>query len=419
MGNSNLIDPKAYGRSEQCINFLESQLLLSRGDVKKFYSMYRKAHSMNPRYQYLLPISAFLDFFDIDCTIIHKLIFGWISSQSPFTFSFVEFVTVLCCFLTLKDSDFGKFIFVLFDSNCDGKLESDEIADLVRMVKKEDRAADRPILNILSQLESSGQSLNLSKFMVFYNKHTSLIHPFRQLKCDLRQKCMGEGYWAAKESLKVAPRHISLPFSDATSYPALAIAILEIQSSMETEDVFRLKSNPLVSSVVPTHRSSDPSPLPIRGVSTEGRISNSAAIAREQSTSADPRDKQPAPPLDRRTSARGGVSTKKILVRGNSSDDMLNNMGKPHKKQPSWHDHGRRKNSVAVMMVEEEAVTAPPPPLLSRPSHRRMGAAAENSSEFPSSADPASTQVGLSVPRGARSTRKLVMRQYSGDDMLH
>jgi hypothetical protein len=247
-GKSSAFNSREYGRTEECITYLEKEFWLSQNEIKRFHAIFLQIHKLGPQHEFLITCDALLDFFDIDSNVIHKLIFGWLSVEEPLTFSFVEFVIAVCCFLTLREPDFGKFLFVLIDANHDGILEYSEVKDLINVIKQEHNVSNDPLMNVLAKLKAdTSNSLifdgTVSKqyFMTLFIKHTSLSHPFRQLKCDLRRKCLGESYWTSREKLMLLPHHLEAKCCDAAKYPLIAQDVHVLLAEMAENGIVRYK----------------------------------------------------------------------------------------------------------------------------------------------------------------------------------
>ena len=392
MGGRLSVVSSDYGQSNECMEYLKKELWLTVNEINRFYAIFRQIHKANPRYEYLITAHGLLDYFDIDSNVIHKLIFGWLTTESPLTFSFVEFVIVICCFLTLREKDFGKFLFVLFDVNHDNILEFSEVRDLLGLIKKEDKASNGPVLNILAKMKMDTMnsptfdgSLSMSKFIALFNKHTSLSHPFRQLKCDLRRKCIGETYWHSKERLKVKHMEEELRekemsemvneddaeeraskyiYCDPARYPLMAEAVRKMLANMSATGQSRFhlsewsqkaaavaaeaagtggKGSPLhvdTSSrhTFPAVQKPSPSPGKRRSSTARGRGEDDKK-QREKKRDDEDGVLPTIPALAHEASLRSRTG---FIRRQGSNDDMLDSTGKPH-KLPSFKRGGSNR----------------------------------------------------------------------------
>lgn len=303
--SSSLINSNIYGRNQKCIEYLQKEFWLTNSNLNQFYFYFNSIFNLNNnlninKYKYLIHINEFLIYFNIESNSIHKLIFGWLKYdlKNFITFSFLEFVSILMLFLSLNDLEFGKFIFILFDTNRDGLLEYEEITELLNMIKKEDNVKNRPILNILYQLANSDiKTYNMSKFLTLFQKHTALINPFRQLKCELQILCLGTNFWDAKIHERMKPSRSSTKFANLDNYRTIAHDIQQLLNDMESSDPslerFSLNPNFLNQSA-----------------------SNERSIIRSTVPS---------------THSNSNTNTKRrSFRRGNSNDDMLDSQGKLH-----------------------------------------------------------------------------------------
>jgi Ca2+-binding EF-hand superfamily protein len=248
--NQSLISSSSYGRTLEAIEYLQKEFWLSKSDLQQFFSIFLEIYKMNPQHQHLISVTEFMVYFNIESNSVHKLIFGWLTKQSPLAFSFLEFVTLLCTFLSLSDQEFGKFVFVLFDQNGDGFLEYEEITSLVNLLRKEDNTKLRPFLNILSELTHSERiSYTLPNFLIFFHKHTALTNPFRQLKCELQRVIIGSNYWENKLMERLKPNRKESKFGNLERYPVIALEVQEIlhlteKNSSDLESMKRFFPNP-------------------------------------------------------------------------------------------------------------------------------------------------------------------------------
>jgi hypothetical protein len=185
--------------------FLQRYLGLTKSDINALYNIFLKIQKLDQSSLDRITCNGFFTYFDIDFTIMNFLIFGWLQDRQDqrIRFTFLEFAVVLCYFLTLQFQEFAAFVFVLFDADRNEEITLMEVMNLIKLCQQDCTTTKNKILNnVLSHLKEEfytnttiKNKMNLSEFCIFFNKHTSLVDPIRQLGLNLRRSIFGEPFW--------------------------------------------------------------------------------------------------------------------------------------------------------------------------------------------------------------------------------
>ena len=127
----------------------------------------------------------------------------WSLQVSRFNFLFlyclIFFLTVtIWNFLTIPFADIPKFCFLLFDEDCTGEMDIEEIKTMLRCIHlSKDSASAESVADSL--IEKNIQFFSLLSFTYYCKSHESLLYPIHVLQVHLKEVLMGASFWQEME----------------------------------------------------------------------------------------------------------------------------------------------------------------------------------------------------------------------------
>ena len=115
---------------------------------------------------------------------------------------FVVACTNYCCF---DKRALTTFAFDLYDDDCSGSIEADELHRVIKEIYGSKALAKSPlvarVLGKMNRMLDNGCGLNAKQFVEFTNDHPALLFPAFQLQRELQKGIVGDLFW-----LKIAVR---------------------------------------------------------------------------------------------------------------------------------------------------------------------------------------------------------------------
>ncbi|GMI17626.1 hypothetical protein TrLO_g4447 [Triparma laevis f. longispina] len=143
-----------------------------------------------------ISLDEFYAHFELKRSIFSDMAFSLMDEDKSGEIDFREFILTLWNFCSYDFKELCRFAFFLFDSDESGKLESEEVTDMVKSVYGEHFADDERVKRVLDCLDANGDGeVSISEWIMFNKKYPLLLFPAYQMQGKLREKVIGKWWW--------------------------------------------------------------------------------------------------------------------------------------------------------------------------------------------------------------------------------
>lgn len=233
------VDQTIVGRNQDCTDLLIS-LSLEQADLNILFTAFTDIDADDSgtiRYDELFA------YFHIEPTKFNETVFGYCDIDHRGYLTFLDFVIGIWLFLTVDQHELGGYAFILFDMDCTGSLDSEEIINLIHIIHNKTTIQSQATLVVLEQLKQSKEVFTCEKFQYWTRTHLSLLEPIQTLQLNLRKNLIGNSYWDAKtEYRKMHPEYTHLSYVYNLRQSAYKIQKRQVIGLIEERIMLRRKN---------------------------------------------------------------------------------------------------------------------------------------------------------------------------------
>jgi hypothetical protein len=193
-----LVDPNIVGRNQECTDLLFS-LSLNSADLDILFTAFLDIDADDSG---TIRFDELFAYFRVEPTKFNETVFGYCDVDQRGYLTFLDFVVGIWLFLTVDQSELGAYAFILFDSDCTGLLDSEEILNLIHVIHNKTTIQNKAVNHVINELKESKEIFTCEKFQNWTRTHLSLLEPAQSLQINLRKHLIGETYWDQKLSFR-------------------------------------------------------------------------------------------------------------------------------------------------------------------------------------------------------------------------
>jgi Ca2+-binding EF-hand superfamily protein len=192
------IDPNVVGRNQDCTDLLSS-LSLGNTDLDILFTAFTDIDADDSG---TIRFDELFAYFRIEPTKFNETVFGYCDADHRGYLTFLDFVIGVWLFLTVEKTELGAYAFILFDMDCTGLLDCEEIVNLIHIIHNKTTIQSQATLQVLEQLKLSKEFFTCDKFQEWTRTHLSLLEPVQTLQLNLRKNLIGDRYWQQKTEFR-------------------------------------------------------------------------------------------------------------------------------------------------------------------------------------------------------------------------
>jgi len=169
------------------------RLRLKQGDIDRLFSCFLEIDTDGSGE---ISLDEFYEHFKLPRTIFSDMAFTLMDEDKSGEIDFREFILTLWNFCSYDLKNLCRFSFHLFDTDESGKLDQQEVEDMVSAVYGEKFADDVRVKKVLDLLDANGDGqVSMAEWVLFNKQYPLLLFPAYQLQGILREKVIGKWWW--------------------------------------------------------------------------------------------------------------------------------------------------------------------------------------------------------------------------------
>lgn len=174
------------------------ELGLTRAETKKLARLFGKVDADGNG---VIQVDEFFDFFEMQPSLVNKLIFSCYDLEQNGEMTFLQFVCTLWSFFTMTQERFGTFVFFIFDLQKTGVMSVAEVPSVVKQVHRkyyaESTALQGAVDKLLRGPGGASRVLSAEDFATWTFANPDVCRPVLGKQTDMIAKALGEGFWKA------------------------------------------------------------------------------------------------------------------------------------------------------------------------------------------------------------------------------
>jgi Ca2+-binding EF-hand superfamily protein len=199
------VERTVVGRNQDCTDLLYT-LSLQKLDLDILFTAFTDIDADDSG---TIRFDELFAYFRIEPTKFNETVFGYCDVDRRGYLTFLDFVIGIWLFLTVDQSELGGYAFILFDMDCTGILDCEEIINLIHIIHNKTTIQSVATLQVLESLKLSKESFTCEKFQYWTRTHLSLLEPAQTLQLNLRKNLIGDNYWQQKTVFRKAQPQFS------------------------------------------------------------------------------------------------------------------------------------------------------------------------------------------------------------------
>jgi hypothetical protein len=192
------VEEDVVGRNTESLTFLQ-ELCFGPSDLNCLFTAFRDIDADGSN---TIRCDELFGYFRIDETPCNLKIFSFLNNEKELYLNFLEFCVVLWNFLTVDRNDYAHFVYVLYDSDSSGRIDSHEIIGMIETIHKNARSNPQTSQIISSLIAESRKEYSLEQFIKWFKVHMSLLNPLVTLQTRLRKSLISEEFWMNLENIR-------------------------------------------------------------------------------------------------------------------------------------------------------------------------------------------------------------------------
>lgn len=178
------------------------QLQMDPTTVQRFYN---KFNEIDKDGSGEVDMDEFYAYFHIGRSPFGDRVFSMLDMDKSGTIDFREFVVTVWNFCTYQLDTFIEFAFRMYDLDNSGRLEMEELRDLVQEVYGDMMSNNVRVQRILDVIDTDGDGvISFAEFAEFNQRYPALLFPAFSMQNELRRRCFGETFWRKELGRRMA-----------------------------------------------------------------------------------------------------------------------------------------------------------------------------------------------------------------------
>ena len=188
------IQESKEGHGQDTYDMCTQCLKMDEAAINRFYKLFKKIDIKDTE---TIQIDEFYTYIKTERTKFADRCFYFLDDDRSNEIDFKEFVLALWIFLTVRNNNFVRFAFGLYDTDDTFRIKAEVLEDMFADVYGSHWKANAKVVEIVKKMqdETYDGALTLMKFEEHAKKYDKLLVPMFNMQLHLRERIFGKQFW--------------------------------------------------------------------------------------------------------------------------------------------------------------------------------------------------------------------------------